>query len=493
MSKAKDTETDQLGPSGQRASGRVDPRLLPRRFVIVSNRLPYRLDLDPDNKVSLKRGVGGLVTALDPILRLTGGTWVGWSGTHKDLPQKITLPRETDEAKPYSLRTIKLTAKEVENYYLGYSNRCLWPLFHYFQEHCHFSHDEWKTYKDVNRRFTDAILAEYESEDLIWVQDYHLMLVPSMLRAEIPDARIGFFLHIPFPSNDVYELAPQARELLEGLLGADLVGFHINSYARNFITAVARLTDHRFLPENMEARIEGRQVKVAALPISIDFDQFARSASADHMLPRVREIRNSYRADILAVGVDRLDYTKGILERLGAIELMLDRHPELQGKFTYIQISEPSRAKVEAYRELRENIERMVGHINGRFGGRGCIPIDYRYEGLPHTDLVAYYRAADVALVTPLRDGMNLVAKEYVASRVDNSGALVLSRFTGAAAELVDAVLVNPYDPETTAEQIYEAIRMPAAEQQQRMLRMRQVVSRNDIYWWLERFLRDLP
>jgi trehalose 6-phosphate synthase/phosphatase len=477
--------------AGTAAPVLVDERLLPERFLVVSNRLPYQIKVEGD-RVLLRRGVGGLVTALDPILRHTGGTWIGWTGNYGRVPRRISLDEAVVGSKDYHLRTIDLTRREVERYYLGYSNKCLWPLFHYFQEHCEFNREQWKSYEEINRRFADSIIYEYRPGDLIWVHDYHLMLVPSLLRRALPEAKIGFFLHIPFPSEEIYQLDPHAADLLAGLLGADVVGFHIDVYARNFMDAVASLTDHRYGRGEMEVLVDRRTVKVRTLPISIDFDRFTDLAARETTAEKVREIRDYYRAEIIAIGVDRLDYSKGILERLRAIEIMLDRHPELQGKFSFVQISAPSRTKVYAYQEMRERIEQMVGHINGRFGGRGCIPIDYRYEGHPQEDLVAYYRAAELALVTPLRDGMNLVAKEYVSSRIDEEGALVLSQFAGAVQELGDAVVVNPYDPETMAERIYEAIVMPADEKKRRMRRMRETVRRNDIYWWLEQFLRSM-
>jgi trehalose 6-phosphate synthase/phosphatase len=469
----------------------VDERLLPGRFLIASNRLPYRLTRDGD-ATRLQRGVGGLVTALDPILRLTGGTWIGWSGTYEDVPEKIPVHEDEGGASDYYLKPVSLSREDIERYYLGYSNKCLWPLFHYFQEYCQFHGDLWEAYTRVNRRFTDAILNEYREGDLIWIHDYHLMLVPAWVRRELPRAKIGFFLHIPFPSAEIYLVCPHAAELLTGLLGSDLIGFQLDTNVYNFMDAVAALTDHRYSRDKLTVNVEDRVVRARSFPISIDFDRFAEVVQWPTTRERAQQIRASYRADILALGVDRLDYTKGIPERLRAIELMLDHHPELQGRFTFIQLSAPSRTKVEAYRAMREEVERMVGHINGRFGGKGCIPIDYRYEVHSQEELVAFYTAADVVLVTPLRDGMNLVAKEYLATRPEHDGMLVLSRFAGAANELTNVLLANPYDPEKTAEQIHRAITMPREERQQRMRAMRDLVRRNDIYWWLERFLRDL-
>ena len=469
----------------------VDQRLLPKRFLMVSNRLPYQINND-GGQVTLKRGVGGLVTALDPILRSTGGTWIGWSANDSDVPERIKVIDDVSESRDYYLRPISLTRREVEEYYLGYSNKSLWPLFHYFQEHCQFNRAQWRTYKEVNRRFAEAAILEYRDGDLIWVHDYHLLLVPAMLREALPEARIGFFLHIPFPDVEIFLVEPHAEELIAGVLGADLVGFHLDSYAHKFLDSVATLTEYRYTKGEMQVRVEDRLVKLGGFPISIDYSQFAEAAASEGLSRKVEEIRDSHNADIIALGVDRLDYSKGILERLQAIETMLERHSDIQGKFTFVQISAPSRTKVHAYQEMRENVERMVGHINGRFSGKGCIPIDYRYESLSQDELITYYRAADLALITPLRDGMNLIAKEYVASQIDDSGALVLSRFTGAYGEMKDAFIVNPYDIEATAEKIYQVIKMPAEEKRRRMRKMRDLVRRNDIYWWLERFLRDL-
>jgi alpha,alpha-trehalose-phosphate synthase [UDP-forming] len=469
----------------------ADQRLLPKRFLIVSNRLPYNVHREGD-RVVFTRGVGGLVTALDPILRLTGGLWIGWTGSYDELPDTVEVGGAEDSPKRYGLGLVPLTRREVEGYYLGHSNKSLWPLFHFFQEHCEFHRQHWETYRAVNRKFADVILREYREGDLIWIHDYHLLLVPSMIREALPDARIGFFLHIPFPPEEIFLIEPRARELIEGILGADLVGFHTGSYVRNFIDAVGAATTNRFRRSGRSILVGDRAVTVGSYPISIASETFEEMAKSEEAERRVKELREYYNAEIIALGVDRLDYTKGILERLQAIELMLENYPEHQGKFTFIQISAPSRTKVDAYQEMRERIEQMVGRINGRFGGKGCIPIDYRYEGYSQEELVAHYRASDMALVTPLRDGMNLVAKEYVASRFDESGVLLLSRFAGAFHELGDAVIVNPYDPQSMAEAIHRAIVMSPDEKRRRMRRLRDVVHRNEIYWWLERYLRDV-
>jgi alpha,alpha-trehalose-phosphate synthase [UDP-forming] len=474
------------------ASVLLDRRLLPKRFLMVSNRLPYQIE-KKGRKLDFTPGVGGLVTALDPVLRLSGGTWIGWSGTHDELPGRVSLEKARGSKKEYALRIVPLTRKDIDEFYIGYSNRGLWPLFHNFQEYCEFSRKHWLAYRRANRKFAEAIVAEYQEGDLVWIHDYHLMLVPAMVRRALPDASIGFFLHIPFPAAEIFLIEPHARELLKGLMGADLIGFHVESFGRSFLDAVELVTRHRVRRSGRTVTADGRAVRVRSLPISIPYGQFEQRARRPGIGGKIKKLRDFYHAEILALGVDRLDYTKGIPERLRAIELMLERNPELQGKFTFVQISVPSRTDVQTYQDMRTKIEQIVGRINGRFAAKGCVPIDYRYASYSQEELAVFYRAADLALITPLKDGMNLVAKEYVASRIDNEGVLVLSRFAGAYEELRDAVVVNPYDPETMADRIREAIRMPTEERRERMKRLRAVVRRNDIYWWLERFLASLP
>jgi alpha,alpha-trehalose-phosphate synthase [UDP-forming] len=464
----------------------LDGRFLPERFLVVSNRLPYRLTLK-DGRVEATRAVGGLVTALDPILRAAGGTWLGWSGTQDKLPETVPIEGSGPD---YTLRLIHLTPQEFEDFYLGYPNQSLWPLFHYFQENCEFNDEQWAAYERVNRKFADAVIGVYREGDIIWIHDYHLMLMPAMVRRALPEARIGYFLHIPFPSPELFLIDPHAPELIAGLAGADLVGFHTETYAQNFVHAADTMTPFNCSRARKTIQIDDRVVQIGSFPISIAFEEFEQIAARPGIDAQVAQIRKYYDAEILALGVDRLDYTKGILERLQAIEILLERHPDLQGRFTFVQISAPSRTHLPAYGEMREKVEQMVGRINGRFAGHGGLPVDYRYQAYTQEELVAYYRAADMALVTPLRDGMNLVAKEYVASRSDLAGSLVLSRFTGAFEELDGAFVVNPYHAESMAEAIYRALTVTPEDKQNRMRRMRDVVRRNDIYWWLERYLR---
>ena len=472
----------------------IHPLPLPHRILVVSNRLPYQITVRRRKPVT-KRGIGGLVTAVEPVLRLAGGTWIGWSGSYGSLPDRVTIEpgANTGAAREFQLRLVHLTRDEIENYYLGYANKRLWPLFHYFQQHCEFNLQHWKTYQKVNRKFADVIVREYKSGDLIWIHDYHLLLVPALVRAKIPDARIAFFLHIPFPTEAIFAILPHAHDLLQGMLGSDLIGFHLPIYAEHFLNTVRLMTTCRFNRLGRSVIVEDRQVKVGSFPISIDFDYFNRLGSDQDVLAAARRLREYYPVRTLAFGADRLDYTKGILERLKALEIMLEKHPNLHGKFTFVQLSAPSRTKVKQYQRMRHEIEHLVGHIAGRFSKAGWVPVVYSYAGLPQSDLAAYYRAADIALITPLRDGLNLIAKEYVATHTDEDGVLVLSHLAGAAEELTDAVLVNPYDLEGMAEAIYGATQMRKKERQARMRRLREQVRHNDIYWWLEQFLRAVP
>jgi len=463
-------------------------------MLVVSNRLPYNVSMRGGKPIT-RRGISGLVTAIEPVLRVSGGVWIGWSGSYGALPARATIEPEAgaDASRQFQLRMVHLSKGEIENYYLGYANKRLWPLFHYFQEHCEFNVEHWKAYQKVNRKFADVIIDEYRPGDLVWIHDYHLLLAPAMVRERIPEARIAFFLHIPFPTEDIFAVLPQAEELLNGMLGSDLIGFHLPIYAEHFLNTVREMTASHYNRLERTVSVGAHNVRIASFPISIDFDFFDRLGGDSEVQKTARKLREYYPARTLAFGADRLDYTKGILERLKAIEIMLDRHPNLHGKFTFIQLSAPSRTKVKQYERMRHEIEHMVGHIVGRFSKEGWVPVVYSYGGLPQSDLAAYYRAADIALITPLRDGLNLIAKEYVATRSDDDGVLVLSKLAGAAEELTDAVLINPYDLEGMAEAIYRATRMKKKERQARMRRMREQVRRNDIYWWLESFLRAVP
>jgi trehalose 6-phosphate synthase/phosphatase len=455
----------------------------PRRLIVLSNREPFRPRLDPDGNLAWEATVGGLTAALDPVLRASGGTWIAWGEGHDEVTS-LHLPQ--DEPR-YQLQRLALNGDEVTAYYHGLSNGALWPLSHYSLDRARFRQEEWLAYESVNRRFAQAAVAATEPGDLVWVHDYHLALVPGMLRPLLPTNPIGFFWHIPWPAPEVFRTFPWARELLEGVLGADLIGVHTREYQRNFLECCRQVLGR--VVEGDSVLHRGRQVRVEARPIGVEAGDLIRLGRDEEVLAVARRIRAEVGTRML-LGVDRLDYSKGIPERLEAYAEYLATHPEERGAVTLVQIAVPSREQVPAYRELRERVEGLVGRINGRFGGGGWAPIHYHYRGLPRQELAAHYAAADAMLVTPLRDGLNLVAKEFAC--VSRAGALVLSQFAGAAEELPDATLVNPYDHEASAEHIRAALALPLRERARRLARMRAHLTTNDLAAWASGFLASL-
>ena len=456
------------------------------RLLIVSNRLPVTVK-PADGGASVELSTGGLATGMKGPHERLGGLWIGWPGALDGLPPDA---REDVDRRLAGLRLVPvpLSADEIARYYEGYSNAVLWPLFHYVVSRLPEKVRDFDAYESVNARFADAVASRYQRGDLVWVHDYQLMLVPAMLRERIPDARIGFFLHIPFPSSETFRLLPQRERILEGLLGADLLGFHTAGFVRHFASSVLRLLGATAEVDRIPWR--SRQVALGVFPMGIDAAQFSELAQS----PEVEELAESTRApgEQLLVGIDRLDYTKGLARRLLAFEELLRAHPELHTKVRLIQVAVPSRENVEAYRQLREEVDGTVGRINGEFATPSWSPIHYLHRGLSQREVVALYRAADAVLVTPLRDGMNLVAKEFVASRPDGDGVLVLSEFAGAAAELSEALHVNPYDIESTAETLHRALTMPPDERSTRMAILRERVMSYDVHRWVRAFLARL-
>ena len=466
-----------------------------RRLLVVSNRLPVTVrDAEPPDDIV--PSVGGLATGLSGPHERTGGLWIGWPGDLSRMPperRRAAVARLSDRR----LVPVELTQGEVARYYEGFSNGVLWPLFHYLvdrlpreelAERVPREETSFETYRRVNEKFAAATVAAYRPGDMIWVQDYQLLLVPALLRRQLPEARIGFFLHIPFPAHEVFRLLPWRKPLLNGLLGADLVGFHTESYARHFCETAVRLAGAE---EQGGALLhQGRRVEVAALPMGIDFARFDGLGRDAGVCADAAALRKD--GQRLIVGIDRLDYTKGLPRRLIAFDRLIGRDRELRGKVRLVQVAVPSREKVDAYREYRRTVDELGGRINGSYGTASWTPIHYLYRSLPERPLSALYRAADVMLVTPLRDGMNLVAKEYVATRPDGDGVLVLSEFAGAAERLKEAVQVNPYDAAGTAEAIAGALSMPEPERRRRMELLRAEVKSSDVHLWAERFLDRL-
>jgi len=468
-------------------------------FVVVANRLPIDMVREPDGTVTWKRSPGGLVTALEPLLRRRSGAWIGWPGVPQDAddPDSYEEPIEQDGM---TLVPVRLSADDVADYYEGFSNATLWPLYHDVIVKPIYHRVWWDRYVDVNRRFAEATARTAAQGATVWVQDYQLQLVPKMLRMLRPDLTIGFFLHIPFPPVELFMQMPWRTEIIEGLLGADLVGFHLPGGAQNFLILARRLVGANTSRGNVGVRsrfgevfVGFRTVKVGAFPISIDAGDLDQQARTRRIRQRAREIR----AELgdprkVLLGVDRLDYTKGIDVRLRAFSELLDEHRVDPDDTVLIQLATPSRERVESYIAMREDIERQVGHVNGEYGEVGHPVLHYLHRPVPREDLIAFYVAADVMLVTPLRDGMNLVAKEYVACRSDLGGALVLSEFTGAAAELRQAYLTNPHHLEGVKDAIEAALTQEPDEGRRRMRAMRRQVLAHDVDRWARSFLDAL-
>ena len=452
--------------------------------VVVANRLPVDQVTDPDGTTRWQRSPGGLVTALEPFVAGRGGAWVGWSGSPGDAPEPF-------ESGGMSLIPVALTDEEVDRYYEGMSNASLWPLYHDVVEKPEYHRAWWDTYVQVNRRFADRAAEVAGEGAIVWVHDYQLQLVPAMLRQRRPDLTIGFFLHIPFPPYELFTQLPWRSAIVEGLLGADLVGFQLPSAAANFVQLSRRL--HELPTRGPTIEYDGRTVTARAFPISIDVAAFDELARSEEVLTRADRIRKELgNPEKIILGVDRLDYTKGIGVRLRAFEELLeDGTVEVPGT-VLVQVATPSRERVEHYVHMRETIEQQVGHINGVHGSIGAPAVQYFNQSMPREELAALYRAADVMLVTPYRDGMNLVAKEYVAARGDLGGALVLSEFAGAAAELRQAFLVNPHDIAGVKNQIVRALRAEPEERAKRMRAMRRHLVRNDLEHWASSFFDAL-
>ena len=452
--------------------------------VVVANRLPVDQITDPDGSTRWQRSPGGLVTALEPFVAGRGGAWVGWSGSAGEAPEPF-------ESGGMSLIPVPLTEEEVDRYYEGMSNASLWPLYHDVVEKPEYHRTWWDTYVQVNKRFADQAAAVAGENAIVWVHDYQLQLVPALLRQQRPDLTIGFFLHIPFPPYELYTQLPWRSAIVEGLLGADLVGFQRPAAAQNFVQLARRLHD---LPAHKNVvEYDGRSVAARAFPISIDVRAFDELARSPEVLARADAIRKELgNPSKIILGVDRLDYTKGIGVRLSAFEELLE-DGALEGPDTvFVQVATPSRERVEHYVHMREQIEQQVGHINGVFGSTAGPVVHYFNQSMPREELAALYRVADVMLVTPYRDGMNLVAKEYVAARGDLGGALVLSEFAGAAAELKQAFLVNPHDIAGVKSQLVRALRMDPADGAKRMRAMRRHLFKNDLEHWANSFFDAL-
>lgn len=461
-----------------------------QRVVIVSNRLPVSLKRAGDNWQSRKTA-GGLASAMQPILEGRNGIWIGWSGDSSDNDDEKRRKVLNDWAKQDRYFAVDLAPGIARGFYEGISNQALWPLLHHFPSLVQFDPEDWNAYVSANEAFRDEIVKHLQPDDLVWIHDYHFLLLPQMLREAIPDITIGFFLHVPFPSSSVFRILPKREALLKGMLGADFVAFHTHRYLQHFRTSMLRLLGIRSEMDRVE--IDRRTVTLDAMPIGIAPEEFNEMLMKhEGTRKHLAELKQRFGYRKIILSVDRLDYTKGIPQRLRAYRRFLRDCPEWHGKAVLIQIAVPSREQVPKYGRLRKEVDELIGQINGDWSTPEWAPISYVRRSLPQHELAALYAAADVALVTPLRDGMNLVAKEYVACKSSGDGVLVLSEFAGAAAEMGEALIVNPYDEEGLSSAIQRALTLGEQEKRDRLMALYRRVHKNNVFAWGDRFLNNL-
>ncbi|MBW6502046.1 MAG: bifunctional alpha,alpha-trehalose-phosphate synthase (UDP-forming)/trehalose-phosphatase [Bacteroidales bacterium] len=459
----------------------------PAKLIIVSNRLPVKADIR-DEIIHFEKSAGGLATGLDSLDTSREKHWIGWSGIYTTGGK--TEDKLTDSLAGYNFHPVFLTEEDTELYYEGYCNSTLWPLFHYFFIYTRHEDRYWEAYRKVNNLFLEKVREIATPDDIIWIQDYHLMLLPSLVREYLPSVRIGFFLHIPFPSYELFRTLENRNEILMGLVGADLIGFHTFNYMRHFISSLYRITgiesdDNTFHAGN-------RTFSVDTFPMGINFANFYEAGKKPGVRLFVEQFREQYKNWKIILSVDRLDYSKGIIQRLEAFRNLLVSRPEWINKVSLVMILVPSRDSVDRYNDLKVRIDETIGNINGTFSQSGWIPIHYYYKNFSFDELAAFYYVSHVALVTPLRDGMNLVAKEFVAAKAGKRGVLILSEMAGASIELTDAILVNPNNSGEIAEALNKALEMPADEQKERLNKMQRILKKQDIKKWAGDFIDEL-
>jgi len=453
-------------------------------LIVVSNREPYRIE-PSKGRAKLEKTVGGLVSALEPILLEKGGIWVCWGRKNQKTPLEVTIKEN------FLMKQVPLTSEDVSTYYYGFSNETLWPLCHMFLSRTHFDNRFWVGYRRVNRKFAKAVAEVFKEGTKVLVNDYHLALVPKLLREQGVEDPIYFFWHIPFPPYFVLRFLPQRRELLEGMLGADVIGFHTQHYVNNFLECVREILG-AFYDGNV-VYWNGRKIEVRATPVGIDFERWERLISEPRIIRYAQNLRKKLGVEYVGVGVDRLDYTKGLEEKFRGIERFFEKYPSFRGKVSFIQIAAPTRTKLEEYMDIKRKTDEIVGMVEGRFGEPGWVPIYYYYKNYPDERLASFYLMADFALVTPLIDGLNLVSKEYVACKKEENGALILSEFAGASVQLREgALIVNPIDEDEIAEAIYRALKMKKKERRERIKVLRDIVRERDVHWWIREFLKDV-
>ncbi len=472
----------------------IRQRLGDELFIVVSNREPYIHRLEGEELVC-EMPAGGLVMALDPVMRACGGTWVahGSGEADRQVVDADDHVRVPPEHPAYTLRRVWLTKEEEDKYYYGFSNEALWPLCHTAFTRPLFDEEEWRAYGAVNRRFAEAVLEEVGNRNaFVFIQDYHFALLSGLLKR--PNIRTAQFWHIPWPTPEAFRVCPWAEELLDGLLGNDLLGFHILSHCQNFMQTVDRLLEARLDHERSEINRGGKVTMVRPFPISVDFDSITAQADSPEVLAEMKRLKRQYglRTHAIGLGVDRIDYTKGIPERFRALDRFLEQYPEFQGRFVFVEIGVPSRMHIDTYQRINDEINDLAERINWKYQRDGWKPIVYLRQHVPPVTLRAWYRLADVCVVSSLHDGMNLVAKEFVASRHDEDGVLMLSRFAGASREMEDAVLVNPFACEEMAHALHRALTMDPEERQRRMRKLRAYLQEHNIYRWAGKVLSTL-
>ncbi len=469
------------------------------KTIIISNRLPLQLKIH-NNTIETTPSVGGLATGMKSVHSQSDSIWVGWSGlTEEEFNPEIKI--QVNEAlHKHQCVGVPLTEEDIEGFYYGFSNNTLWPLFHYFMEYAEFEKSTWETYISVNQKFADVVIQNLEDGDTVWVHDYQLLLLPNLIRKQRPNVSIGFFLHIPFPSYEVFRTIPCREELLSGMLGADLLGFHTYDYERHFLSSAQRILGHEINFNNIH--LDNRIIKVDSFPMGIDYDKFHDAAQIHNQTAKKdqteiqqeidKHLKKGSNQAKLILSIDRLDYTKGIANRLRAFEYFLDKYPEFKGKARLVMLAVPSRANVPQYQLLKNEIDQLVGRINGKFAEVSWTPIWYFYRSLPFENLIDLYTSSEVALLTPIRDGMNLVAKEYIASRVDKKGVLILSEMTGASNEMSEALIINPNNFEEIADTLKFALEMPEEEQIKRNNALQKRLKRYNVEKWANDFMESL-
>ncbi|UOB17825.1 bifunctional alpha,alpha-trehalose-phosphate synthase (UDP-forming)/trehalose-phosphatase [Abyssalbus ytuae] len=468
------------------------------KTIIVSNRLPLQIKLNED-KLEIKPSVGGLATGMKSVHAEGDSLWIGWSGLTEEELNEPLRNQVKNAVKKENCASVSLTRKDVDNFYFGFSNKTLWPLFHYFLEYTSFEKENWESYKKVNQKFADVVIENIEDGDTVWVHDYQLLLLPGLIKKEKPNTSIGFFLHIPFPSFEIFRTFPWREEILTGMLGSDLLGFHTYDYERHFLSSVKRIL--RLDVHFNEISFHDRVIKVDSFPMGIDYKKFHEAAKKHISQPPKERSETQKRLDDhiqaspntkLVLSIDRLDYTKGIPNRIKAFEYFLDKYPEYKEKVRLIMLSVPSRSNVPQYQLLKKETDELVGRINGKFATVSWTPIWYFYRSLAFETLIDLYTAASVAFITPVRDGMNLVAKEYVATRVNKDGVLILSEMAGAAKEMSEALLINPNNFEQIADTLKKALEMPQEEQERRISILQKRLERYSVERWAQEFMKSL-